>query len=74
MAPGLPTDIYLSLEADFAKPKSIPALFDAVKTEFHTSPSVVVYNAAALTGPPDKNSLFSSSCGERRIGFECQHY
>jgi len=52
---------YLSLKADFTKPESIPALFDAVKTEFHNSPSVIVYNAAALTGPPDKDSLFSIS-------------
>lgn len=52
---------FLSLKADFAKPDSIPALFDAVNTEFHTSPSVVVYNAAALTNPPDKDSLFSIS-------------
>lgn len=50
---------FLSLKADFTKPDSIPALFDAVKTEFHTSPSVVVYNAAALTNPPDKDSILS---------------
>jgi NAD(P)-dependent dehydrogenase (short-subunit alcohol dehydrogenase family) len=52
---------FLSLKADFTKPDSIPALFDAVKTEFHTSPSVVVYNAAALTNPPHKDSIFSVS-------------
>jgi NAD(P)-dependent dehydrogenase (short-subunit alcohol dehydrogenase family) len=52
---------FLSLKADFTKPDSIPALFDAVKTEFHTSPSVVVYNAAALTNPPDKDSALSIS-------------
>jgi NAD(P)-dependent dehydrogenase (short-subunit alcohol dehydrogenase family) len=52
---------FLSLKADFTKPDSIPALFDAVKTEFHTSPSVVIYNAAALTNPPDKDSIFSIS-------------
>lgn len=52
---------FLSLKADFTKPDSIPALFDAVKTEFHTSPSVVVYNAAALTPPPDNASIFSIS-------------
>ncbi|EXJ78318.1 hypothetical protein A1O3_09479 [Capronia epimyces CBS 606.96] len=49
----------LSLKADFASPDSIPALFDAVKTEFHSAPSVVIYNAAALTSPPNKDSLFS---------------
>ncbi|KAK9369249.1 hypothetical protein V1509DRAFT_620168 [Lipomyces kononenkoae] len=52
---------FLSLKADFTKPDSIPALFNAVKTEFHASPSVVVYNAAALTNPPDKDSIFSTS-------------
>jgi NAD(P)-dependent dehydrogenase (short-subunit alcohol dehydrogenase family) len=52
---------FLSLKADFTKPDSIPALFDAVKTEFHTSPSVVVYNAGRLTSPPDKDSIFSVS-------------
>ncbi|KAI1387683.1 NAD(P)-binding protein [Hypoxylon trugodes] len=52
---------YLSLKADFAKPDSIPALFDTVKAEFQTFPSVVIYNAAALTGPPNKDSPFSIS-------------
>ena len=52
---------FLSLKADFTKPDSIPALFDAVETEFHTSPSVVVYNAGRLTSPPDKDSIFSVS-------------
>ncbi|RWA13728.1 hypothetical protein EKO27_g1397 [Xylaria grammica] len=47
---------YLSLQADFAKPDSIPALFSSVKAEFSSPPSVVVYNAAALTPPPDKDS------------------
>lgn len=53
------TEGFLSLKADFTKPDSVPALFDAVKTEFKTAPSVVVYNAAALTNPPDKDSIFS---------------
>jgi NAD(P)-dependent dehydrogenase (short-subunit alcohol dehydrogenase family) len=51
----------LSLKADFTNPGSIPALFAAVKSEFHTSPSVVVYNAAALTSPPEKDSVLSVS-------------
>ena len=55
------TEGFLSLKADFTKPDSIPVLFDAVKTEFHTSPSVVIYNAAALTAPPDKDSALSIS-------------
>ncbi|PMD37717.1 hypothetical protein L207DRAFT_464162, partial [Hyaloscypha variabilis F] len=52
---------FLSLKADFTKPDSIPALFQAVKTEFHTAPSVVVYNAAALTPPSDNDSALSVS-------------
>lgn len=50
---------FLSLQADFSKPETVPPLFEAIKTEFNTAPSVVVYNAAALTPPPDPNSLFS---------------
>ncbi|KAF2228670.1 hypothetical protein EV356DRAFT_55016 [Viridothelium virens] len=53
------TDGILSLKADFAKPDSIPALFSAVRAEFRASPSVVIYNAAALTSTPDKDSMFS---------------
>jgi hypothetical protein len=34
-------------------------LFDVVKAEFHAAPSVVIYNAAALTPPPDKANMFS---------------
>ncbi|KAK9311561.1 hypothetical protein V1524DRAFT_387548 [Lipomyces starkeyi] len=52
---------FLSLKADFTKPDSIPALFDAVKTEFHASPRVFVYNAATLTPAPDKDSVLSIS-------------
>ncbi|KAI0467809.1 NAD(P)-binding protein [Xylaria cf. heliscus] len=50
---------YLSLKADFTKPDSVPAVFDAVKAEFNSSPSTVIYNAAALTAPPDKDSALS---------------
>ncbi|OIW28157.1 NAD(P)-binding protein [Coniochaeta ligniaria NRRL 30616] len=49
----------LSLQADFSKPETVPPLFEAVKAEFQTAPSVVVYNAAALTPPSDPTSLFS---------------
>ncbi|KAG0651933.1 hypothetical protein D0Z07_1239 [Hyphodiscus hymeniophilus] len=44
---------YLSLKADFTNPDSIPAVFEAVKTD------VIVYNAAALTNPPEKDSALS---------------
>lgn len=50
---------FLSLKADFTKPDTIPALFDAVKTELGSFPNVVVYNAAALTVPPDETSVLS---------------
>lgn len=50
---------FLSLQADFSKPDSVPALFDAVMAEFHTPPSVVIYNAGTFTNPPDKESFFS---------------
>lgn len=52
---------FLSLKADFANPDSIPALFAAVKAEFHAGPNVVIYNAAATTNPPNKESIFSIS-------------
>ncbi|KAL3463444.1 hypothetical protein BJX64DRAFT_121005 [Aspergillus heterothallicus] len=50
---------YLSLAADFANPSSIPPLFDSVKETFGAAPSVVVYNAASLTLPPDNDSVLS---------------
>lgn len=50
---------FLSLKADFTKPESIPALFEAVKAEFSTSPSVIIYNAGAFTNPPDQDSILS---------------
>lgn len=54
---------YLSLKADFNNPESIPAVFHAVKKEFGAAPSVVIYNAAALTPPPDKDSALSIPVG-----------
>ena len=50
---------FLALKADFTKPETISPLFDGVKKEFGAFPSVVVYNAAALTAPPNKDSMFS---------------
>ena len=49
---------YLSITADLSNPSSIPAVFDAVKAKLQSAPSVVVYNAAALTQPTSDN-LFS---------------
>jgi NAD(P)-dependent dehydrogenase (short-subunit alcohol dehydrogenase family) len=50
---------YFSIQADFAKPESIPAVFDATKAAFNAFPSVVIYNAGSLTPPPDQDSVFS---------------
>ena len=55
---GLTAEGCLSVKADLSDPSSLPAIFDAVKAEFHSAPSVVVYNAAALT-PPTADDLFS---------------
>lgn len=49
---------FLSLKADFTKPEKIRPLFERVKSEFGAFPSVVIYNAAALT-PPLKEVMFS---------------
>ncbi|KAL4955750.1 hypothetical protein BDW69DRAFT_159984 [Aspergillus filifer] len=50
---------YLSLKADFTDPTSVSGLFESVKKVFGAAPSVVVYNASALTTPPDEDSLLS---------------
>jgi NAD(P)-dependent dehydrogenase (short-subunit alcohol dehydrogenase family) len=51
----------LTLKADFTAPTSIPHLFSLVLKEFGTPPSVVVWNAAALTPPPTEDSVLSVS-------------
>jgi hypothetical protein len=55
---GMSEEGYLSIKADLSSPSSIPAIFDAVKSEFHSAPSVIVYNAAAFS-PPTGDDLFS---------------
>lgn len=50
---------YLSLEANFADPSTIPALFESVRGQFGYYPNVVVYNAPAMTPPPAGNSVLS---------------
>jgi NAD(P)-dependent dehydrogenase (short-subunit alcohol dehydrogenase family) len=54
-------DGYFSIKADFASPSSLPDVFSAVKSEFGSAPSVVIYNAAALTPPSDPSSVLSVS-------------
>ncbi|KAI2476130.1 hypothetical protein Ptr902_12406 [Pyrenophora tritici-repentis] len=48
-----PSTNILRLGADFTTPSSIPPLFTKVKDTFSAFPSVVIYNAATLTPPPD---------------------
>jgi NAD(P)-dependent dehydrogenase (short-subunit alcohol dehydrogenase family) len=55
---GKTAEGYLSVKLDLSNPSSIPAVFDAVKSEFQGAPSVVVYNGAAFT-PPAGDDLFS---------------
>ena len=48
-----------SLAADLSEPASIPGVFRHVKEMFGVPPSVVIYNAAAMTPPPIADSMFS---------------
>jgi NAD(P)-dependent dehydrogenase (short-subunit alcohol dehydrogenase family) len=50
---------FLSLLANFANPDFVPALFNTVKSTFNTAPSIIIYNAASLTPPPDNKSVLS---------------
>lgn len=50
---------YLSIKADFSDPQSIALVFEGVKAEFGTAPTVVIYNAATLTPPPAQDSALS---------------
>jgi NAD(P)-dependent dehydrogenase (short-subunit alcohol dehydrogenase family) len=49
---------YFSVKADLSDPSSLATVFDAVKAEFKSAPSVIIYNAAAFT-PPAGDDLFS---------------
>jgi len=60
---GKTSDGYLNVKADLSDPGSIPAIFDRVRKELGT-PSVVIYNAAAMTPPPDPDNLFSLPVGD----------
>jgi NAD(P)-dependent dehydrogenase (short-subunit alcohol dehydrogenase family) len=53
------SDSTLHLQADLKDPSSVPGIFDAVKARFGAAPTVVVYNAAALTPPADTSNIFS---------------
>ena len=60
---------FLSLQADFSHPNTIPLLFKAVKAEFHSPPNVVVYNAGSLTPPPDKDDPLSIAAADVQKDF-----
>jgi NAD(P)-dependent dehydrogenase (short-subunit alcohol dehydrogenase family) len=51
----------LSLQADFSRPETVAPLFEEVRVKLGAAPSVVVYNAAALTPPPDVSNVLSVS-------------
>ncbi|KAH4954096.1 hypothetical protein HBI78_230480 [Parastagonospora nodorum] len=54
-------DGYFSIKADLASPASILGVFSTIKSKFGAAPSVVIYNAAALTPPSDPSSVLSVS-------------
>ncbi|RYO19477.1 hypothetical protein AA0121_g4161 [Alternaria tenuissima] len=54
-----PTNGTLSLAADFSSPSCIPSLFAAVLREYGAAPSVVIWNASALTPPPVQDNVLS---------------
>ena len=54
-----PSTGFLRLHADFTAPSSIPTLFTKVQETFSTAPSVVIYNAATLTPPPNPTNPLS---------------
>ncbi|KAF2110770.1 hypothetical protein BDV96DRAFT_500800 [Lophiotrema nucula] len=58
---SLDSNGHLSLQADFSKPDTVAPLFEQVKAQFGAAPSVVVYNAAALTPPSDPANVLSIS-------------
>ncbi|KAH7305518.1 hypothetical protein B0I35DRAFT_362193 [Stachybotrys elegans] len=60
-ADGLYPADTVSIQADLRDASSIPKIFDTVKDKLGGSPSVVVYNAAAMTVPSDLSNPFSVS-------------
>jgi NAD(P)-dependent dehydrogenase (short-subunit alcohol dehydrogenase family) len=44
---------YTTIQADLAKPDSVPSIFASVKEKLGSSPNVVVYNAAAVSPAAD---------------------
>ncbi|OAL57118.1 hypothetical protein IQ07DRAFT_28151 [Pyrenochaeta sp. DS3sAY3a] len=54
-----PSTGILSLAADLTQPSSVPGVFAAVHAHLHRYPSVVIYNAAALTNPAEQGAPLS---------------
>jgi NAD(P)-dependent dehydrogenase (short-subunit alcohol dehydrogenase family) len=52
------TEGFLSLKSDLSNADSIPSVFTALKKEFGTAPSAVIYNAATLTPLLDQSLVF----------------
>jgi len=53
----------LHLRADLSDPSCVPAIFATVRATLGGPPTVVVYNAAALTPPTDPENLFTVPLG-----------
>lgn len=49
----------LTLRGDLSKPTTVPALFKTVTEKLGGAPTVVIYNAAAVTMPSDKTNPFT---------------
>jgi NAD(P)-dependent dehydrogenase (short-subunit alcohol dehydrogenase family) len=52
---------YLSLRVDLSRPETVAPLFEEVRRRLGVAPSVVVYNASAMTSPSDPTNVLSIS-------------
>ncbi|KFA71343.1 hypothetical protein S40288_08962 [Stachybotrys chartarum IBT 40288] len=53
------SDEVLRIQADLTNPGAIASIFETVKAKLGAHPTVVVYNAAALTVPSDMSNIFT---------------
>lgn len=58
-APTGASDEVVQIQADLADHRSIASIFETVKAKLGAHPTVVVYNAAALTVPSDMSNIFT---------------
>jgi NAD(P)-dependent dehydrogenase (short-subunit alcohol dehydrogenase family) len=56
---GTSPEGHLSIKADLSEFDAVPSIFAKVKETLGASPSTVIYNAAALTPPPNSSNIFS---------------